>query len=312
MNRTMLVADDDIHFQGMVTRIFEGTAWTIKAARDGFSAMESMISCPPDLVLLDLNMPLLSGRTILGKMRRNPQLEMIPVIIVSGEDSPQEKAADFSLGADDFISKPFDPLDLRSRVESADKRSRRMLCANPLTRLPGSPSIEEEAWRRIKEGAPMAFFHIDIDNFKAYNDAYGPMRGDDVIKGTARLLLQVQEEFPADDIFLGHIGGDDFVVISSLGREEQIAGLMAERFDRFAREFYGPKDQARGYIVSTNRLGERREFPLMTVSIAVAANDKKKFSHYAEVTGITSDIKRYLKKLPVRTGSVYLKDRRRD
>lgn len=312
MNRTLLVADDDLQFRDLVGRIFSGTAWAVRSAADGMKALESIFSCPPDLVLLDLNMPGICGREVLGRMRSDPRLEMIPVIIVSGEDSPGEKAAEFDLGADDYVCKPFDPLELRSRVDSADRRARRMLGANPLTLLPGAPAIEEEAWRRIRGGERLAYFHIDIDNFKAYNDAYGPLRGDDVIKATARQLLLVQNEFASQDVFVGHIGGDDFVLMSALGREEEIAAAVARRFDEAARAFYGPQDQARGYIAATDRQGGVKQFPLMTLSIAIAANDRRELEHYAKIADIAAEIKSFLKRLPGRAGSVYLKDRRRD
>ncbi|MDD2805283.1 MAG: diguanylate cyclase [Elusimicrobiales bacterium] len=205
-----------------------------------------------------------------------------------------------------------DSVDLRARADSADKGARCMLGANPLTLLPGEPAIEEEAWRRIKNGEQLAYFHIDIDNFKAYNDAYGHLRGDAVIRETAKQLLQAQREFEAQDVFLGHIGGDDFVLISSLGREEQIASAVARRFDQEARGFYGPQDLARGFILSTDRQGGIREFPLMTLSIAIAANDRRELAHYAGLADIAAEIKNYLKRLPGRTGSLYLKDRRKD
>ncbi|OGR81149.1 MAG: hypothetical protein A2X32_08450 [Elusimicrobia bacterium GWC2_64_44] len=312
MNRTLLVADDDKQFQGLVGSIFRGTRWSVKTAGDGSSAMESLMNFPPDLVLLDLNMPGVDGREVLARMRHTPRLEMVPVIIVSGEDSPEARSAEFERGADDYICKPFDPVDLRSRVESADRRARRMLGANPLTLLPGGPAIEEEAWRRIKDGTPLAYFHIDIDNFKAYNDAYGHLRGDDVIRETAALLGRVQADFPEENVFLGHIGGDDFVLMSSLGRDERIAAAVAQRFDAAVGAFYGPQDRTRGFILSTDRQGGVREFPLMSLSIAMAASDRRELEHYARIADIAGEIKSYLKKLPGRTGSMYLKDRRRD
>lgn len=312
MNKTILVADDDKAFHRIISRVFEGTGWSVETAEDGLKALESISSRTPDVILLDLNMPLLGGRELLARIRGNPRLAMIPVIVISGDNSPQEQASEFGLGADDFISKPFNPLDLLSRVERAVKRTRRMLGANPLTFLPGGPSIEEEAARRIKAGVPLAFFYVDIDNFKAYNDNYGYLNGDNAIKCVAGLLTDIQNVFAAGDVFVGHIGGDDFALMADPGRAEEIGGAIAAGFDALAPGFYSEADRARGFTVSKDRSGEVREFPLMTLSIAIVTNEKRALNHYAKIADVAGEIKRGLKNLKNRTGSIYLKDRRTD
>ncbi|OGS07283.1 MAG: hypothetical protein A2270_08640 [Elusimicrobia bacterium RIFOXYA12_FULL_51_18] len=312
MNKTLMVADDDKTFHRIISRVFEGTGWCVETADDGVKALESITSRPPDIILLDLNMPRLGGRELLMHIRANPRLAMIPVIILSGDGAPNEQALEFGLGADDFIQKPFNNLDLISRVESAANRARRMLSANPLTFLPGSPAIQEEAVRRIKESGPLAFFYIDIDNFKAYNDAYGYLSGDNVLKGAADLLTGLQAEFRREDIFVGHIGGDDFVLMSGPVRAEDLARRIAVKFDALAPGFYSEVDRARGFIASRDRSGATREFPLMTLSIAIVTNEKRTLEHYAKIVDIAGETKKYLKGMRNRSGSVYLKDRRTD
>ena len=310
MNKTILVADDDKSFQRIISRLFEGTGWQVETAEDGVKALESISHRAPDVMLLDLNMPRLGGRELLARIRGNPRLAMIPVIIISGDGTPQEQALEFGLGADDFISKPFNTQDLLSRVEGAARRARRMLSASPLTFLPGGPTIEEEAARRIKAGGPLAFFYIDIDNFKAYNDAYGYLNGDNAIKCVARLLTYLGEDFSAEDVFVGHIGGDDFAVMAKPGKAEEMARAIAAGFDAMVPEFYSEADRTRGFVVSADRSGETREFPLMTLSIAIATNEKRALDHYAKIVDISSEMKRYMKSLKNRAGSMYLKDRR--
>ncbi len=310
MNRKLLVADDDKAFQNVVSRVFEGTDWQVNSAEDGVAALEQISAQPPDVILLDLNMPRLGGRELLTLLRRDPRFSMIPIIIISGDDSPQEKTAEFSSGADDFVSKPFDIKELAARIESASRRARRMLAANPLTFLPGGPAIEEEASARIKAGTPLAFFYIDIDNFKAYNDKYGYLNGDTAIKQLAALLARLQSGRPAEEIFIGHVGGDDFVAMTDPAKAEEIARALASGFDALAPELYNREDRERGFIVSKDRMGNIREFPLMTLTIAVATNEKRELDHYARIVDIVSEIKKHLKGLKHRFGSVYLKDRR--
>ena len=312
MNRKLFLADDDKAFHRIINRVFSGTDWEISTAEDGVSALEQIAARPPDVILLDLNMPRLGGRELLTRLRKNARLSMIPVIILSGEDSPLEKAAEFGLGADDFISKPFSALDLVSRVESASRRTRRMLGANPLTFLPGGPAIEEEAAARIKTASPLAFYYIDIDNFKSFNDNYGYLNGDNAIKQTAALLSGIESEFPAEDVFVGHIGGDDFVMMANPAKAEEIARAIAARFDALAPKLYNREDRERGFIVSKDRMGHTRQFPLMTLTIAIATNERRELDHYAKIVDIASEIKKHLKGLKDRTGSVFLKDRRVD
>ncbi|PJA12657.1 MAG: diguanylate cyclase response regulator [Elusimicrobia bacterium CG_4_10_14_0_2_um_filter_56_8] len=312
MNKKLLVADDDKSFREILTRIFKGSDWQVSGAEDGITAFEQISAQTPDVILLDLNMPRLGGRELLARLRKDARYSMIPIIIVSGNDSPQEKAADLGIGADDFVSKPFDIGELTARIESAFRRARRMLAANPLTFLPGGPAIEEEAALRIKSADPLAFFYIDIDNFKAYNDKYGYLNGDTAIKQTAALLNGLKTAFPAEEVFTGHIGGDDFVLMARPEKAEEIARALASGFDALATKLYNREDGERGFIVSKDRMGKMREFPLMTLTIAIATNEKRELGHYAKIVDIVSEIKKHLKGLKDRFGSMYLKDRRVD
>lgn len=312
MQRKLLFAEDDKTFHEIVRKAFIGTGWEVSSVYDGEDALESIAGQLPDVILLDLNMPRLGGRELLASLRRNPRTAMVPVIIVSGDDSPREKAAEFGIGADDFVSKPFDTTELVARIDAAARRARRMLSANPLTMLPGGPAIEDEVRARISNGTPLAFFHIDIDNFKAYNDNYGYLKGDEAIRRVARLLTEVQGRFPRGDIFVGHVGGDDYVLMCRPEVADEVAALVAYGFDAAVPELYSAEDAGRGYISAMDRNGKARLFPLMGLTIAVATNEKRALCHYAKIVDIASEIKKYLKSRPGRTGSAWLKDRRED
>ncbi len=312
MKKQLLVADDDKTFQRIIARAFEETDWKVMSAEDGVSAMEQISARAPDVILLDLNMPRLGGRELLARLRRDPRFSMIPIIIISGDGSPQEQADGFGLGADDFVSKPFSLVELAARVESVLRRARSLLAANPLTLLPGGPAIEEEAGARIKTGEPMAFFYIDIDNFKAYNDNYGYLNGDNAIKRTAGVLTLVRGALPEAGLFVGHIGGDDFALMCAPRWADRVAAEVASRFDALAPGFYNREDSASGFTVAKDRAGNTRNIPLMSLTIAAVTNEKRDLYHYARITDIVSEIKKYLKGRPGQAGSAYLKDRRMD
>lgn len=309
--KNLLIADDDSLFHELISRVFEGSDWEVTTASDGVTALEKITARVPDVILLDLNMPRMGGRELLAMLRRNARLAMVPVIIISGDSSPQEKAKDLGIGADDFLAKPFDLAELEARVQGACRRARRMLAANPLTLLPGGPAIEEEAFERIKSGRPLAFFYIDIDNFKAYNDSYGYLNGDEAIRRAAGVLTGVQADRPGADIFVGHVGGDDFVLMCDPAAAEETAREVARRFDALAPALYNAADAARGRIISKDRAGSAREFPLMALTIAIATNERRRLDHYAKMVDIVSEIKKHLKGRGG-AGSAWLKDRRVD
>lgn len=312
MKKKLLLADDDKDFHAIITRLFEGPDWEVSTADDGVTALEQISVRRPDVIVLDLNMPRMGGRQLLTELRRNPGTAFIPVIILSGDSDPAEQAAEFNLGADDFVAKPFEAKELTARIEGAVRRARRMLAANPLTFLPGGPAIEDEACARIRAGSPLAFFYLDIDNFKAYNDNYGYLNGDGAIRLTARVLTEVQSSFAGEDIFVGHIGGDDFVLMCDPARAGEVAAAIAEKFDAATPALYSSADRERGAIVARDRAGNAREYPLMSLTIAIATNEHRPLEHYARMADITAEIKKYLKGRPAGGGSIWLKDRRVD
>lgn len=312
MTYKILVADDEEVIQTVIKRALEDPAYQMLSAHDGLETLELAQKETPALVLLDVNMPIMSGREVLRALRRNIQTQAIPVIVVSGCAEAHERISGLELGADDYITKPFEVGELKARVDSMLRRHRRDLSANPLTRLPGSPVIEEEVNKRIRENADFAFFYVDIDNFKAYNDVYGYSQGDRVIQHTAGLLLESLKDGVGYGDFLGHIGGDDFVVITRPASATDVAKTIAEKFDAELFQFYKQEDLDRGHLSAKDRLGHERKFPLMTLSIAITATGLRRLDHYGRVVDIVTEIKKFLKSQPREKGSRFLVDRRRD
>jgi diguanylate cyclase (GGDEF)-like protein len=182
------------------------------------------------------------------------------------------------------------------------------LDASPLTRLPGSVAIDNVLSKRIAMGVPLAFCLIDMDNFKAFSDYYGYARGSELIKATAKVLEAAIAEQGTDEDFLGHIGGDDFVVITVPDRYPKLARAVIERFDEMIVDFYSQTDRARRYIVAKNRQGQEMKFPLMTISIAVVTNRYRELIDPLQVGEIVAELKDYAKSIP---GSIYVVDKRR-
>lgn len=182
------------------------------------------------------------------------------------------------------------------------------LDASPLTRLPGNIAIERALNDRLRVGEKFALCYVDLDNFKAYNDRYGYANGSEIIKATGEILYNGCRTHGRVEDFVGHIGGDDFVMITSPELVSAICEAIITDFDRMISVYYNPEDLARGYIEAVDRYGTPRQFPIMTLSIAVVSDDKRQISSPQEIAQVASEIKDFVKALP---GSNYLVDRRR-
>ncbi|MBI3288681.1 MAG: response regulator, partial [Elusimicrobia bacterium] len=218
----ILIADDLPDLLQALKETLEREGFLVTAVPDGESALESIRSQAPDIAVLDMKMPRMSGFDVCRALREDPLLENLPVIILSASGTRDSKVAGLDLGADDFITKPVDVKELLARIRMILKRSRQGLDANPLTRLPGNLAIESRIDRAVADERPLAVLYIDLNQFKAYNDVYGYDEGDKVLKGLSRVLVdQLRNEGGAD--FVGHIGGDDFIVLSSPDKMEPLS-----------------------------------------------------------------------------------------
>jgi GGDEF domain-containing protein len=183
------------------------------------------------------------------------------------------------------------------------------LDANPLTRLPGGVAIEEVLKVKLAEEAPLAFCLFDLRHFKGFNDRYGYARGNEVILATAEIIREAVREHGGEGDFIGHIGGDDFVLITGPGRHEIICNAVIEAFDRKIQAFYDLEDRQRGFIQGTTRTGQVVSFPIMTLSIAVVTNQQRKLKSHIQVGEIAAEMKNFAKTF---SKSTYVVDRRRD
>lgn len=181
--------------------------------------------------------------------------------------------------------------------------------ANPLTKLPGNIVIMEEVEKRIKENRKFMVIYCDLDNFKAFNDNYGIHNGDEAIKLAAEIFKEAIKNQSNNDDFLGHEGGDDFIILTTPPRADNIANYIIGEFDKRVRSFYNKEDLEKGYIVSIARDGSVKQFPIMTISLAGVTNAIRRIQNYAEVTNIAAEVK---KKAKQECRSCFIVDKRRD
>ncbi|MDE2141840.1 MAG: response regulator [Elusimicrobia bacterium] len=303
----ILIADDLPDLLQALKETLEREGYAVEAVPDGEAALASIRVDPPDIAVLDLKMPRMTGFEVCRALRADPLLENLPVVILSASGSRESRVEGLDLGADDFITKPVDIRELLARIRMILKRTRQGLDANPLTRLPGNLSIESRIDRALAEQRPVAVLYVDLNQFKAYNDAYGYDAGDRVIKTLARVLVdQVRAGGDAD--FIGHIGGDDFIALSTPDRMEKAAAKICADFDAVVPSFYSEEDRKRGSIVAKDRQGNTREFPLLSVSVGICHNRERPLKNFAHVATLGAELKKAAKAKP---GSSYVVDRRR-
>jgi GGDEF domain-containing protein/CHASE3 domain sensor protein len=182
------------------------------------------------------------------------------------------------------------------------------LDASPLTRLPGGIAIEREVQRRIDQNEPIAFCVMDLDNFKAFNDRYGYAHGNVVIKEAARIIEQASRTHGSPGDFIGHVGGDDFVVVTRPERMHELCTEIIGQFDGRIPQLYDAGDREKGYIFGKTRQGVEMKFPLMTISIAIVTNTQRRFTTPLEASEVAAELKDYAKTF---NKSLYVVDKRR-
>jgi diguanylate cyclase (GGDEF)-like protein len=262
----------------------------------------------PELIVLDVGMPLLSGDEVHRELRRDRRTRYIPVVFITAKRTTADMTARFRNGADDFVSKPFDIDELVARIASALRRAAELRSLNPLSGLPGNLSIAHEIDARLADNSEAACLYVDVDHFKDFNDRHGFARGDRLIAHVAELLGQAVGE-SSDDTFIGHVGGDDFVVLAPRDQAEQLAREIITRFDATIPSLYDPEDRARGWVEAPDRRGRTRRVPFATVSIGVVPLQPERFAGATEVARAAAEMKEVAKR---RTGSGYAIDRRRE
>jgi len=305
--RKILVVDDEKYVVELIRDILESGGYRVIPAYSAREALEKVYIESPDLILLDILMPRVDGYQVCREIRKDILLSNIPVIMLTVKGAEKDEIKGLGIGADDYIVKPFRPGVLMARVKMVLKRTLRGLEANPLTRLPGNTAIIEEMEDRIDSNRLFAVLYLDLDNFKAFNDRYSFEVGDKVIQQTARIIVKHVKDLGDAEDFVGHIGGDDFIAITSPDRVDTICSAIIKSFDKEIVKFYSAKDRAKGYIIAKDRQGRINKFPIMTITIGVVTNRKRKFSHKGQVAAVGAELKKYGKSLE---GSNYVIDRR--
>ncbi len=300
MTYKILIADDDTEVLDLLVYALEAEHYTVVTATDGDTAYKKVVEEKPDLVILDVNMPGMSGFEVCQKIRENSDICLTPVIILSSLSKTKDRITGIKLGADEYLTKPFEPFELVARVEGLLKRAKESLAASPLTGLPGNVSIETEIKNRLIEGKNFCVIYSDLDHFKSYNDKYGFDKGDAVIKLVSAIFRSAVAEEGNTRDFLGHIGGDDFVVVTTEDKCNAIMDRITTVFSALIPNQYSADDRRAGFITGTDRQGNPTRFPIMSISFGCVKVNPQDFKHYSLVV---DKAKEYLKEAKATEGN---------
>ena len=273
--------------------------------RGGLMGIKKM---SPDVIVIDVHAAREGDLEICTLLKNDFVTSAVPTILLINKRHLKSELLNLKYGVDDYLIKPPDPLDLRIRIEMAIRRSQFSLHASPLTGLPGGRTLEEMLKERLKSGKEFSVGYLDIDNFKSFNDVYGYVKGDSVIMQTAYMLHDTVSRFGNKDDFVAHIGGDDFIFISTPDKYEAISENFISRFDSVMPFHYRPEDRKKGFVTARDRTNKVKRMPLMSVSVAVVnVTRSSKIDNIIQINELIAEIKKYLKEKP---GSKYMSDRR--
>lgn len=302
----ILLADDSPAILALVSETLRDAGFTVIEAQDGQEAIEKTYKQNPDLLILDYEMPKKSGFEVVSEVRSRTGYLHTPIIIFTANTEKSTKLQGLGLDIDDYLTKPADGDEIVARVKLLLKRNKQKMDSNPLTRLPGNPSIQARVEAEIASAHPFAVLYCDLNNFKSFNDKYGFEAGDRVLKQTADILVLAARQDSTS--FVGHIGGDDFIVVSAFDKAEAIAREITTRIDLLAPSFYNEQDRKQGFMQAPNRKGEMERFNFLAIGIGIVHNTKRPLTSFAQVSHIGAELKCLAKQHP--KGSYYVLDRR--
>jgi len=287
----LLVVEDDIDIGNMLKIYFSGMDFDVDVAVRGLDALEKTKQVLPHLIVLDIMLPDIDGFEVCRNLRTNMRTSHIPVIFLTQKDERSDKLQGLEQGADDYITKPFDIEELKLRVQGAIRRAEQQSLTDPRSGLPAGRLIEDQLRRIIREKG-WALLDAKVNNFEPFKDVYGFVASDDLLRFAAMLIGEVVDEMGTNTDFIGHAGGDNFIIITT---EEKVAGVKARFKERFAQEVqshYNFMDRQQGFIQAPTADGGTTKVPFMTMSVGMVSPSENSFADIREITELAAEARR--------------------
>lgn len=287
----LLIVEDDIDISNMLRIFFTNQNYEVDTALRGAEALEKTRHTLPHLIVLDIMLPDIDGFEVCRILRTNARTSHVPIIFLTQKDERSDKLQGLELGADDYITKPFDIEELKLRVQRAIERAEQQSLTDPRSGLPAGRLIEEKL-RQIIRQRNWAFIDIRILHYEAFKEVYGFVAGDDVLRFTSMLIGEVVDELGTMNDFIGHAGGDNFVVITTEQSAPELSKRLKERFDEAIQSHYNFLDREKGYIISRDTQGRELKTPLMRLALGYVTPSEYEFADIREITELAAEARR--------------------
>jgi len=287
----ILIVEDDVDISNMLRIYFTGHGYEVEVALGGNEALEKTRQGLPHLIVLDIMLPGIDGYEVCRILRTQTRTSHIPVIFLTQRDERSDKLQGLELGADDYITKPFDIDELKLRVQNAIARAERESLTDPRSGMPSGRLIEEQL-RKIIRQSDWDFMDIRVENFELFKETYGFVAGDDVLRFTGMLIGEIVDQFGGPDDFIGHPGGDSFIVITSQPAGPQIRTALSRQFSEQVITHYNFLDREQGFLTAAARDGTAIKAPFMQLSIGSVTPQNHPFADIREITELAAEARR--------------------
>lgn len=287
----LLVVEDDVDIGNMLKIYFGGMDFDVDVAVRGSDALEKTKKVLPHLIVLDIMLPDIDGYEVCRNLRTNMRTSHIPVIFLTQKDERSDKLQGLELGADDYITKPFDIEELKLRVQGAIRRAERESLTDPRSGLPAGRLIEEQLRRIIRE-EDWTLIDARINHFEPFKDVYGFVAGDDVLRFTSMMIGEVVDELGTTSDFIGHAGGDNFIVITTAEDAAAIKDRIKERFNEEVLTHYNFMDRQQGFVQAPASDGTTTKVSFMTISVGMVSPKEHSFADIREITELAAEARR--------------------
>jgi PleD family two-component response regulator len=287
----ILIVEDDFDIANMLKIFFTGQDYDVDMAPRGADALEKTRKRLPHLIVLDIMLPDIDGYEVCRVLRTTTRTSHIPIIFLTQKDERSDKLQGLELGADDYITKPFDIEELKLRVQNAIMRAERESLTDPHSGLPSGRLIEEQL-RRVIRVDGWALLDLRINHYGPFKETYGFVAGDDVLRFSAMMIGEVMDELGTSEDFVGHAGGDHFIIITTVQAAPGIQQALQERFDEKVLTHYNFMDRDQGFIITEDDQGRPGQAPLMTLGIGMISPATHQFSDIREITELAAEARR--------------------
>ncbi len=288
----LLIVEDDVDISNMLRIYFNSQGYEVETALRGGDALDKTRSGMPHLIVLDIMLPDINGYEVCRQLRTTTRTSHIPVIFLTQKDERSDRLQGLELGADDYITKPFDIDELKLRVQNAIARSERESLTDPQTGLPAGRMIEDQLRRSIRQAKGWALLDVRINSFEPFKNLYGFIAANDVLRFAAMLIGEVVDDLGTPNDFLGHAGGDNFILISSEDRVQAIKQRLKMRFKEEVQTHYNFMDRQQGFILAADESGKQVQAPFMTLAVGMVSPSTHYFADIREITELAAEERR--------------------